>query len=192
MGERVTTSHLKDLIRELKNQNIDLFEGYVSISFDHHEIHEENSYYASASVASDSSISISFKTGVGKRLHILVAYASEAASHIEYKEGVTITATTGTEKDLRNRDRNSSNESTVLQNKSGSFLADNNFLVGATTTGGTAIVTHVNWADKKFGTERRGIAEWILEEDTEYEFLLTSDAGDQGLHIDLNWYEVNV
>ena len=80
--------------------------------------------------------------------------------------------------------------STVLQNKSGSFVADNKILIDATVVGGTVISEHYNWSDKKYGANRRGLAEYILKEDTQYEFLLTSDDGYKGLHIEINWYEV--
>ena len=66
-------------------------------------------------------------------------------------------------------------------------------LVAATTAGSPTIInTHYNWADKRFGAENRGISEFELKIDTEYEFLLTSDDGAKGLHIELNWYEVTV
>lgn len=183
-------SRLQDLIIELINKGRDFDNSSITIEVEHYEIHEGNSFVVCVVVASGTSLSISFKTNT-KKIHMLVCYSSESKSHMEYIEGVTITATTGTEEIIFNRDRNSDNESTVLQNKSGAFVADNKVLIDATTTGGTSIVEHSNWVDKKYGTSRRGIGEYILKTDTEYEFLLTSDDGAKGLHIDLNWYEVD-
>lgn len=186
-------SKLQDLIIELLNKGRDEVDNAnISIELEHHEVHEEKSFHIDAVVAADTSVSISFKTNSITEIHLVISYASQSASHIEYKEGVVITATTGTEKAVINRDRNSTNECSLLQNKSGVFVADNKVLIGATTTGGTSITEHPNWVDKKYGTNRRGEGEFILKHDTEYEFILTSDDGDKGLHIDLNWYEVDV
>jgi len=162
----------------------------VTIELEHHEIHLGNSFTLTAITELAGSLSISFKTGTTKRIHITVGYASESKAHLEHKEKVTITATTGTEQIIYNRDRNSSLASTVLQNKSGVFVADNKVLIDATTTDGTVVTSLYNWGDKKIGAYRRGLMEYILLEDTEYEFLLTSDDGNKGLHLDLNWYEI--
>jgi len=190
LSQRVPRSHLTDLIKEFKEQYIDENEAYSSIDFAHHEVHEENSFNVCATAAATASKSISFKTGTGKQLHIILSYATESAAHVEVKEGVAITATSGTEDVIINRDRNSSKISTVLQNKSGAFVADNKVLIDATTVGGTIIADHKTWSTKHYGVQRRGNGEWILKEDTEYEIILTSDDGSKGLHLELNWYEI--
>ena len=161
----------------------------IVIELEHHEIHEGKSYSVCISDASAASLSVSFRTPETQEIHIVISYGTESASHLEIIEGTAITATTGTEEDIHNRDRNSTNVSTLLQNKSGAFVADSKVLIDATTAGGTVIAKHYNWVDKKVGAERRGIAERILKFDTQYEILLTSDDGAKGLHIDLNWYE---
>lgn len=184
-------SKIQDLMIEHMNKARDsVDEANIGITLSHHEVHHGRSFTVVTTVAAGASRSLSFKTGTTKQLHLVIGYASESTAHIEYKEGVAITATTGTEILIINRDRNSATISTVLQNKSGSFVADNKILIDATTVGGTVISTHVNWSDKKYGASRRGLGEYILKEDTQYEFILTSDDGAKGLHIELNWYEV--
>jgi len=195
---RVTRSHLKDLISDfttllqsfMNNNVYNINYSYSIIEFEHHQIHEGRYFTAEVVETLGASLSLSFKTG-SKEIHIIINYTTESKAHIEYKEGVTITATTGTEKALINRKRDSSNNSTLLQNKSGSYVADNKILVGATVGGGSVIVTHYNWGDKKTGAVRRGVGEYVLKKNTVYSFLLSSDDGDKGLHLDLNLYELD-
>jgi len=182
MAERTTRSHLKDLIKDLRDQ--------YGISLEHYRIHQGNSFHISIAVVAAASLSLSFKTGTSKRLHMLISYASESESHIEYKEDVVITATSGTQKTVYNRDRESSRISTLLENKSGSYVADNKMLQDATVSAGTVFAHHQHWGDKKAGIGRRGSHEWKLALNTVYQFLLTSDDGSKGLHIMLNWYEL--
>lgn len=173
----------------LKNQHIDQDESYVTIDFPHHEVHEGNSFNVCSSVAAEVLRSVSFKTSNGKRMHLVINYNTESSAHIELKEGVTITATTGTEQAVINRDRNSGKKAELLSNKSGAWLASNMVLIDATVGGGSAILTKYSWTNKDAGTQLRGSAEWILKEDTEYEILLTSDDGAKGLDLELSWYE---
>jgi len=182
MAERTTRSHLKDLIKDLRDQ--------YGITLEHYRIHQSKSFHISIVASAAASLSMSFKTGTSKQLHMIVSYASESKSHIQYMEGGVITATSGTQKTIYNRNRNSSRVSTVLENKSGSYVADNKILQDATVSAGTVLAHHQHWGDKKAGIGRRGSSEWKLALDTVYSFLLTSDDGSKGLHIMLNWYEI--
>ncbi len=148
----VTT--LNSLITQFKDQYIDSDKSYVSIAFPHHEVHEGNMYVAFITVAAGSSVSLSFKTPPDKIIHFLFGdYASESGAHVQLKEEVTITATTGTEITVFNHNRNSSNEPTVLQNKSGAFVADGKILKDATTTGGTVVAEDYEFTTKKEGAK---------------------------------------
>jgi len=185
-------SKLQDLIIELMNKGrCDVDDANINIELEHEEVHEGNSFVVTVTAAVATSLSVSLKTGTTKEIHMTVGYASESKAHLDYIEETAITATTGTATDIINRYRDSPKTSTVLQNKSGAFVAGK-VTVDATTVGGNTIITHYTWADKKYGFNRRGIAEYILMANTEYEFLLTSDDGAKGLHLELNWYEVTV
>lgn len=164
----------------------------IGITLEHHEIHEGNHYSIGVATNSAGTLSLSFKTSTTKVMHMVVSYATESKAHLNIVEGVTVTATTGTEVTVYNRNRNSDKAPTMLQNKSGAFVANSKVLQDATVANGTSIAHHQHWGDKKSGGERRGMSERELKLDTEYQMLVTSDDGDKGLHLMLDWYEVSV
>lgn len=182
---------LNALITTFMNQHIDDGDSYVGINFAHHEVHEGNSYFIATLLATGGAAlrSISFKTGIGRQLHLIINWNTESKATLTLTEGTAITATTGTQAQIYNKDRNSARMSNVLNNKSGAFVADGKVLIDATTVGGTVIRTLGTWSDRKQGSKDRGTFEKILKQDTEYEILITSNDGNKGLGLELNWYE---
>lgn len=162
------------------------------IHFPHHEIHKGYFFSVTVDNSSATSLSLSFKTPKDTLIHMSIHMGSESASHMQVNEDVTIQAESGTETSIINRNRYLDKDSEMKQNKSGSFVADNNVLLDATMDdSGTTIEETYYFNDNNFvqGRERK-TQEFVLKEDTEYEYKLISDDGAKGLEIQLNWYEV--
>lgn len=184
--EFIGRSRIEDILLRAKD-NAD--RSFVTIDITHHQIHEGKHYSITKSESSVSSISFSFKTG-GDCAHMIYLFSSVSASYIQIKEGVSITATTGTQLNIINRNRNSSNQSCLLDNKSGSFGANDKILQDATTSGGTVIHTDEVFGATPTGKGYREENEFLLKQDTEYEIILTSSGAAQNLHLKIDWYEV--
>jgi len=118
-------------------------------------------------------------------------FASESKVHVQLLQGGVITATTGTEVNVFNHNHNSSNVSTILQNKSGAYVAGMKVLKDATVSAGTIKAEDYEFVSKKEGAKGRASAEFDLAVNTVYEILLTSDDGSKGLHLEINWYEID-
>lgn len=184
---------IKGSIRVIDQLGRDEYEdARISIDLPHHMIHE-GKHYMCMKNKTGTSLSLSFKTPEDSEIHMLVLINTASSAHLEIKEEVTITATSGTQISLFNRNRNSSNTSGLLENKSGTFVADEKLLQDATVSGGASIETFYVFGEgnpNNFpGNGKRSSNEIELLKDTEYQVLLTSDDGSQGLFILLDWYE---
>jgi len=162
----------------------------ATLDMEHHFIHEGSHFTAFAVVTNGASLSISFKTPSDIEVHVIHSINTESKAHIEILEDVTVTATSGTEVTIFNRNRSSNISSKLLQNKSGSFVANGKVLKDATITGGTAVDTYYTFTGKNVGMRRRDNNEFVCKKDTEYTIKLTSDDGNKGLYIQLDWYEL--
>ncbi len=190
----------QSMINALQNRRMRKFDKMtgipISIDYGHHEIHGGSSFRCAASIASGvaASLSLSFKTGP-KPMHINFAWRTESKAHFTVREGGSWTTNTGTAVDIINKRRNSDRESGVLEDKSDTpaFAATMAMLQDVTSpTGGTVLtpLSDISWSSKNKGIEgERSVDEFILAEGTNYTVALTSDDGNKGMAIFLDWYE---
>jgi hypothetical protein len=166
----------------------------IATDIQHYEIHEGCSYAVSADGILDTNgtLSISFKTAAtGKYIHAVGFADSALQSRIEVLESPTITVDTGTDLDVFNRNRNSSNTSTVRTIETVPQL--NKMTQDATITAdGTVFVSQLLGAGKKVPGQTRDDGEWILKPDTIYSARLTSAEENNLCTVAINWYEADI
>lgn len=165
----------------------------VMLDLAHHEIHEGDSFsirHVGTGKNDGETIAVYLKTpNTTKRIHAFMDWsASGAAYGIKY-EAPTITAGTGVQAAVFNRERNSGNTSTVWDNTNPAV--QNKVTTDPTKTGnGTIISTEFAGAAKSEGAQVRGEHEWVLKQNTAYLFVVESDAAALTLGMSLRWYEV--
>jgi hypothetical protein len=167
----------------------DISGAQATISFAHHEIHEEDAYTANFVIPGVTG-SITEYLGIGfttppaavKRIHMIGEFQSGAAAHVEVIEIPTV-LTGGVTLAAYNHARFSTN---VTKLKG---LTSYDSTGAGVITGGTAISSLYVWTGNKAGGGARGVAEFILKPETVYAIKLTFDANNNGGHILLNWYE---
>lgn len=159
---------------------------FGTILYEHHEIHAGCTYRVELAdeVGDGNSISVSFKTPVGKQLHIMYAIGTENASifslfeNVETANGSSITA--------RNANRNFPDASETLNLVKDATL---------TTTNATTLISHnvgyeANNPNKVVNGVLEARIEWVLKEDTFYAFELENTSGVANeMIIYLDWYE---
>lgn len=160
------------------------------ISVAHAEAHEGHSFVATV-VADGTSLVMAFKTNNSTKVsHSFITFISESKAHIELIEGLSWDSGSGAQSAIYNRNRNSSESSTLLEDTTGSFSVSGNVIKGPTNlAGGTVVWTEYTWVDKKQGEKAREDEEFILKTNTTYAIRLTSDDGVKGLQIIMRWYE---
>jgi len=174
------------------------------IDYAHHEIHSGSSFHVGYSVTTASSdddvTGIMFRTpNSDKWLHVVATFAcSGAAEAIILEAPLLSDATAGSDKVVLNRDRNSTNTSTVQS------------LEGTPTVGSVTTMNETEWGNvgvsagteleheylaggsgpKALGGTHRGSQEWILEQNTIYIFYLQNTGASANAHsISLDYYE---
>ena len=160
----------------------------VTIEFEHHAIHEGNSYgYAEAidltlSYVYDIQITTPNTT---KWTHFTYNFSVENETDWYFYENVDI-ITAGAAITPQNRDRNSSNDSTLTIK-----VITNTTTVNAnldTAVAGATILAHGMTGDKKTGGEANGRHEIILKQNEDYSLrFIATVAGYISFHLD--WYE---
>lgn len=166
-----------------------------TIEYEHHEVHAGDSYISDVvdtSMGDGDTLVLAFKTpNTTKWAHMVVSGWCKTAGHVDIIEAPTWTTGTGSQNPIYNRDRNSSNTSVLLEDTTGTFTASSNMVLNPTgESGGTVIHDFYMGTDKKTGGEiPRGIAEFILKQNTAYIIKLTADAASSAGQIILNWYE---
>ena len=163
-----------------------------TIDYAHHEVHEGDSFvggYAMATAVAAALI-VAWKTPAGtKRIHVVPEWITESKAHVSFLEGCTWNTGTGSALTPINRNRGSANESIVLGDSTGAFVANKMVKDPTGLAGGTAIGANYTWSEKKVGSSARSVAEFVLKPDTLYAFSHTSDDGNKGAIIRLSWYE---
>ncbi len=176
----------------------------VIVSQEHHEIHEGFSFSAwyeqDVSDTGDQSI-IAFKTpDSDRKLNIVVLFHASTSADGSLLEAPTITDDAGASLAIYNRDRSSTETSTVIDTSQNPDVAGQAMFFTEGTqgnvTGGTEI-GHVHLeageGKKAIGGNARGQQEWILNPDTLYVFVLESlSDADNTHHLEINWYEHTV
>ena len=173
-----------------------------AIEFEHHEIHDGDMYVAwtldeSIGTGDGSDLVLAFKTNSDAATtiykHMQVSWACKAAAHLDIVEAPTWTAQTGSDVVIYNRERNSGNTTTVLQNESDAAFTDYNSMIKnpASFAGGTIIWQDYSFAGKKDDSDRsRQGNEIVLKANTTYGIRVVPDAADNGVFLRTNFYEL--
>ena len=179
----------------------------ITIDQSHREIHEGDSYttYYTLTTAASNGVrtGIYVKTpNTTKRIHMSPSFSASTAATFSILEAPTIASNTGTHGVLiRNRDRNSANTATVIDNATSPASNRVTTLTEAQIAGdGTwALGTILRTAPLTVGAgpfasstgNDRGAVEFILNANTKYVFLITNTAASANNHfIVLDWYEI--
>lgn len=163
----------------------------------HTAIHEGESFFSEAvefGIASGGTLVLAFKTPTNTRkAHLLVDFMTLLGSHCEILEGPTWDNQSGSLSPIFNRNRESSNSSTLLEDQGqASFIASDNLILNPTgLSGGTALPNgYAFGAKNKIGAgASRSAREIVLKPDTQYAVVLTSDASSNDGFLSLNWHE---
>lgn len=182
---------LDGLIRPLRLD--DDTEGLFTIDVAHAQIHEGNSYLSWAEdldLDSTQTLVLAFKTDATKEMHLTIETDGTVAGNVQLLEGVTWDTNTGAQNPIYNRDRNSINTSTVLEDTDGSFDPTMNLNLNPTSlAGGTIIDKHRFGVGKKVGGDVRERDEIILDKGILYAVKVTSEENDNVVLLKLKWYE---
>ena len=123
--------------------------------------------------------------------------ASSPAEFFIY-EGITIDLAAGTEKTIYNRNRNSTNVSTLVNlanpQVAGSVTTYTETELAASNLAGGTAIEHILLAGgegpKAVGGAARGASEWILDQGVKYLFVVQNIGANANMHeIHLGWYE---
>jgi hypothetical protein len=161
------------------------------IDYEHHEVHEGFFYTASLTTSDldDNPLNISFTTpNTTQWAHMIVGASTSAAARLELREAPAGGAAGGTALAPLNRDRNSSNTSSLISTHGANA---NELTQGASAgTGGTVLGT-VNIADGKnnLGGRTRASQEFILRANTTYAVRLTGAVNLTIATLEIDWYE---
>lgn len=165
---------------------------------EHWEIHEGGSFTVSTldeDMGDGDKINIGFKTPASKSIHMIANFMSKTASHMTIYEGPSWSGTQGSGLaiPIMNRNRQSSNISTLLTNLfEAGFAASgavNSDLTGL--GGGTILKQKFVFAANPVANPSpiRGQHEWLLSGGTQYAIQVESDAATSAAELELNWYE---
>lgn len=168
----------------------------TTIKLSHNKVHDEDAYKSDTvdeSMADEATLVLAFKTpNTTVWIHLIVELAVKAASHLEILEGPTWDTNSGTVNPIYNRNRNSSNVSVLLEDKTATpvFTATGNVLLNPSNlAGGTVIHDFYVFSDKKFGGQQRDAEEFILKQNKTYAIKIEADAATNAAQLTLNWYE---
>lgn len=153
----------------------------VTLEYDHHEVHEGDSYVVSGTATLDSGgvLNVLIVTpNTTKWAHLLpIVVVNGGAATIAIYEDATVSAVGSAAEEI-NRNRNSANTAGVV------------VTTGPTVTGtGTQIFTFTIGDGQQTGGEVRGTYEWVLKQNTIYLLRITSLANGNVVNYLLDWYE---
>ena len=172
------------------------------IEYPHHEVHGGSAFtchFSNDCTNTGEMTVIAFNTGDSKKwVHLVAEVTATAAAYFAVYETTSIDNGEGTTLTIYNRNRNSSNTSTVSTIEAtptvGSATSFNEGQAnGANITTTTELVrTYVGAGEKvnASGGDTRGVSEFVLKQNTQYAFMLVSTTDDDNTHnIVLDWYE---
>lgn len=151
------------------------------VDYAHHEIHEGDHYFIKGWMDLTNAQVFDFLATTPNTLkwaHMIVAFSSEAESHITIYEGTT-TSADGTAVTAVNRDRNSTNTAALVVTHTPTV-----------TNVGTQIASYKMGSMQKAGGEVRGNNELVLKQNTKYLIRITNDTAlNNWLDYLADWYE---
>lgn len=163
----------------------------ASIDWGHHKTHEGDRYYAgySTTLADTATITISFRTASSVFPHAIFDANCSGEAYITGYENPTVTVSTGSQLSAFNKNRLSSNTTSLLEATTGSYVAGH-LALDATVAGGTAIFPEFHFGSgKKIGGSGDFGSEYILKGNEDYALILTSEAAANHCSVSLEWYE---
>ena len=172
---------------------------FVIIDFEHHEIHNGNSYKADLntndldSEGTNNALHMSFITGNSEVcIHFVVIASTTGNTDISLTEAPTDGVAGGSSLIIINRDRNSINESSAISTDDATV---NFFTQDATAPTGGLEIHHwkigatLGEEEGSVGGAVRGLEEFILRQDTQYSLRMTSTENNVRAQLTANWYE---
>ncbi|HDY86788.1 MAG TPA: hypothetical protein ENH82_01585 [bacterium] len=158
----------------------------VTMAFGHHKIHTEESFVAQVSntvATADNSLTMYFKSPDSTiRIHLVPGVSADNEGDFELRESATVSLS-GTVITIFNRDRNSSEVSTVLVRDTPTITASGTQLA-LTRIGSTGF-------KESAGGSSAGRREWLLKQGTVYLMRFTAENNDTEVTIEADWYEAN-
>jgi len=158
----------------------------ITIQYDHHEIHDGNSYFVVYSALLNTAALIEVRIATPNTTawaHMQIMVDSAIAGTASLWEGTTKTDNSGNRITPMNRNRNSSNTSglTICHTPGGSESGTANLTqyLGAAATGGRSTASG----------QANSRGEFVLKQNTAYLIRATSRADNNSMSIILDWYE---
>ena len=175
----------------------------TTIEYEHHEIHGGRSFTAHfdnmTTNDNDHRSAIGFQVSNTARWpHMTIEISASYPAEFFLIEAPTIDLADGTEIVIYNRDRNSTNASTILDlanpQVAGKVTTYTEAQIAAATfSGGTTLVHQFlvgGGGPKAVGGIARGAQEWILDQGAKYILLMQNVGANINLHeIHIDWYE---
>ncbi len=156
----------------------------VTITQEHHQIHEGLSFmnFASGAGGNGAEINLMLTTqNSDKWAHIIHRATSSVEANFKIWEAGTYSGATAITPTNRNRNAGINAVTT---------LKENVVISGTSATSGTKILEEHFGAGRTGGESRAMQEEWILKSGTDYLFVLKSEAASADLNLELNWYEL--
>ena len=166
-----------------------------TITIGHSRIHEGKSFFCEELKVLGSvndTLALCFKTppDSSERVNLVISSFMLAQGVVELIEGPTWDSSSGTQKTIYNRLRESSNTSGVLEDTTGSFAANSAMVLDPTNlTGGTAIMPVGTISGQTLWPGDPDRQEIVLNPDTTYCVRATALAGSNSAQMFLTWYE---
>lgn len=157
----------------------------ITITQEHHEIHEGNSFETHVYDTATTSLTVAFKvansTDTSKEMHMVFGFGASAPVVFQIWENATWDNGTGISKQVNYQNRNKERTSeTLLNDLSGSFIANNTLIVNPDNpdfTNAILIDDQITVVSKQAGGESRiGGHEWILCNGCTYVITMTNGA----------------
>lgn len=168
----------------------------VRILAEHAMIHRGKSFYLyteDTTMDGGDTLAVCFKTGA-KEVHFGWGYAFEIEGYLSIHENADWDSGSGTALTIFNNHRQSSLESTIQGDESGSFVADEAVENPDNIDDGDEILQERAWGTQHTGNVRTNKRELVLKPNTKYEMKFTAVTGSQnsnGCSVILNWYELD-
>ena len=187
-------SSLANIFNRYKPMSNGITSSPVVTSIEHHCLHEGGCYRAFTSLpgmAKDDTLSVCFKTpATGWGVHVKgYVWGSYVAGKIEIIEGAIWDSGTGAKLGLIQRNRKFTENSVLLEDSTGAFVATNNLLVNPTNIAGGKVLDLDSTIIKKSATPIVNNEEQPLKKDTTYIFKITSNASDNIAEFKIYWDE---
>lgn len=176
----------------------------VTIELEHCMIHKGYAFNAhfdnTTANADDARSAIGFSTpNTTNWLHLIIGIAASSPAEFFLLRAPTIDLGAGTEKNIHNRNENSTNTSDALSLANPQVAEQVTTyteaqLAAANLAGGTELGHKLlagGEGPKAFGGVGRGSQEWVLKQGAKYLFIMQNVGANINIHeINLNWYEL--